>query len=113
MAKRGKIISKCENNGDICLRASSNGDNTNFEGSPLSLRYQGVWYLAGLGISANVTKSNIVRFTPLWTVNSWIATTIHEIDSKCQFQTSKLGTNALCERLNIKGLVDSNSVISV
>ena len=113
LAKRGKIMKTCDNNGDICLRSTSNGDMTNFQGSPLSLRYQGMWYLAGLGVSTNLTNSKVLKFTPLWTVNSWIATTIHEIDTKCTLSSTQEGTKSLCSDLNIEGLVDNLKVTSV
>lgn len=113
LAKRGKIAKKCKHNGDICVKTSSNGKTLNFQGSPLSLRYQGVWYLAGLGVTDNMTHSKIVRFTPLWTVNNWIATTIHEIENKCQFESSKKRLHAKCEGLQIEGVVQSDQVESV
>lgn len=111
LAKRGKILQKCDNNGDICVKTSSNGEVMNFQGSPLSLRYHGVWYLAGLGATSNMTESKTIRFTPLWTVNSWISTTIHEIDSKCRFTASQKETDVVCEGLKIEGLVKSGNVV--
>lgn len=112
LAKRGKILKKCGNNGDICLNMKSSNP-LNLQGSPLSIRYQGVWYLAGLGATVNSTEAENPRFTPLWTVKEWIATTIHEIDTKCRFHTKKDQTNVLCENLNLKGVVESDHILSV
>lgn len=112
LARRGKIEKKCDNNGDICLRIKTPED-LNMQGSPLSIRYQGIWYLAGLGMTANSTEVKFPRFTPLWTVNDWIATTIHEVDNKCQFVTRDKKTNVLCENLNLKGVVESDQVLQV
>ncbi|XP_045174915.2 insulin-like growth factor-binding protein complex acid labile subunit [Mercenaria mercenaria] len=112
LAKRGKMVKKCDNNGDICLNIKSSSD-LNLQGSPLSIRYQGVWYLAGLGTTANSTEVKFPRFTPLWTVKEWIATTIHEVDTKCRFHTKHKKTNVLCENLNLKGVVKTDQVLSV
>jgi hypothetical protein len=112
LAKRGKLVQKCDNNGDICLKIRSS-DHLNLHGSPLSIRYQGIWYLAGLGTTVNSTESRFVRFTPLWSVTDWIASTIHEIDTKCQFQTKKGKASVLCEDLKLKGLVNTEEVVNV
>ncbi|KAL4224692.1 hypothetical protein ACF0H5_015387 [Mactra antiquata] len=113
LAKRGKIQSKCDNNGDICLRMKPSGD-LNLQGSPLSLRYQGFWYLAGLGVTPNATEAQYQRFTPLWTVKQWIATTIHEIDSKCKFHSKKRKSlSVLCENLQLQGVLDSKNILQV
>lgn len=112
LAKRGKILKKCDNNGDICLNIKSS-NHLNLQGSPLSIRYQGVWYLAGLGTTVNSTEAKYPKFTPLWTVKEWIATTIHEVDTKCRFHTKKGKTNVLCENLDLKGLVQTDQILSV
>lgn len=112
LAKRGKIVQKCDNNGDICLNIKTPVP-LNLQGSPLSIRYQGIWYLAGLGSTVNSTEAKHPRFTPLWTVKEWIATTIHEIDTKCHFHANEGKTNVLCENLQLNGIVKTDQVLSV
>ncbi|XP_060568140.1 insulin-like growth factor-binding protein complex acid labile subunit [Ruditapes philippinarum] len=112
LAKRGKIAKKCDNNGSICVRVKT-PEQLNMQGSPLSLRYQGIWYLAGLGITVNSTELKSSKFTPLWTVNEWLAATIYEIDKKCRFLTTDKKTNVLCENLSLNGVLKSDKVLHV
>lgn len=103
--KTGEILLKCGGNGDICVKPKHTLQNGSQHGSPLSMRYQGVWYLAGLGSMVNDYDTKYQKFTPLWAVKDWIASVIHEIDNKCTFQTKKGNPLVLCEGLRLKGVL--------
>ena len=108
LARRGKLLRKCDGNNDICLRFKGDAKHMNFYGSPLSMRYQGVWYVAGIGTGTNMTATERT-FTPLWEVSSWIANAMHEIDTKCNFQSTNGDTRTLCENLQIPGIAETRA----
>ena len=108
LARRGKLLNKCEGNTDICFKIKGNANDVNFYGSPLSLRYQGLWYVAGIGTGTNRTAKER-SFTPLWGVADWVANAMHEIDSKCNFQSTNGDTRTLCENLKISGVEETRS----
>ena len=108
LARRGKLLNKCEGNSDICLKIKGTVKDVNMYGSPLSLRYQGIWYVAGIGTGTNMTV-NERSFTPLWGVANWIANAMHEIDTKCNFQATNGDTRTLCENLKIPGVDETTS----
>ncbi|KAH3752623.1 hypothetical protein DPMN_187244 [Dreissena polymorpha] len=115
-AKRGKLLRRCDHSSDICVRFRfpNGSENTNIQGSPLSLNYQGVWYLAGLGDSRNTTQNAIQTFTPLWSVSNWIANTIYEVDTKCKLHKRKnQPMSGQCEELALQGTLYSDRILSV
>ncbi|XP_052802182.1 insulin-like growth factor-binding protein complex acid labile subunit isoform X1 [Mya arenaria] len=108
-AKRGILLPKCKKISSICVRSYRTDSGEHTYGSPLSLRYQGVWYSAGLGMDNELAKRSEINFTPLWTVTDWMGSTIHEIDSKCKFQLKKnTPPLALCENLEFRGHLESD-----
>ena len=107
-ARAGKLLSKCGGKNYICLKFKGTTKNLNYYGSPLSMRYQGIWYVAGLGVGTNISETGR-EFTPLWNAAGWIANAMHEIDTKCTFQSTNGDSRALCENLKIPGVGETRS----
>ena len=114
VTKRGKLLSKCDSMSDICVRATGVKNVTGFhvQGSPLSLQYEGMWYLAGLG-SVVPDVHNVATFTPLWGVSNWLANTMHEIDSKCTFEMKAKNKTVTCKQLSLDGHLHSKYLQSM
>lgn len=108
LSRGGKLQNKCSAKNDICLKFRGDAKNLDFYGSPLSMRYQGIWYVAGIGVGTEMKESK-KSFTPLWGVADWIANAMHQIDTKCTFQSTNGDTRALCENLEIPGVSETRS----
>ena len=108
LARAGKLLNKCGGKNDVCLKFKGTSNDLNFYGSSLSMRYQGIWYVAGLGVGTNMAEGQ-KAFTPLWGAAGWIANAMHEIDTKCTFQATNGKSRALCENLKIPGVAETRS----
>ncbi|KAL3841554.1 hypothetical protein ACJMK2_019678 [Sinanodonta woodiana] len=101
--RTGKIYKECPEKGLICLKMRGRNTTLPIEGVPLSLRYQGIWYFAGLGHSM-MKDTGYGAFTPLWNLANWINSVIQEIDTKCEFKNEKGESSKLCKAFNIPGV---------
>jgi len=112
--KTRTVTSTYDRMSDICVRASGVKNMTGFhvQGSPLSLQYEGMWYLAGLGSVVPDTQS-VATFTPLWGVSNWLANTMHEIDSKCTFEMRAKNKTVTCKQLSLDGHLHSKYLQSM